>query len=439
MSEHPPTPPEHTPPPTPPEDGVEPSLSIQFQDLSPEVRSYVDTLRQQVRDIFQKYGITTTDLREATAQLTSRQDVSTEDLQRLRDLNRVLIKIHETGALPPEQREGIPYERWKITLNPLLLESLHSGKSHELQAAFPGIESSPDPIESLIAHQETFYRTSYNDPSFTIDRSLLTLTTERLEDIQSALERGEIDFPLITATPRNLTPEEQPHTLHRVLFDRLIRQKRIKEWARTDPDVNTFLDQVRDLTLADLTPLDSSLHSHPTGRARTDLLGPDGKPLTFDKDHWLAYLQALYPTLPKPSPQDHLDLSFEKWEQDPPSDRTIPILRTPRSAGQANSTDPSFGALAQEETIGNQSQLDAVRLRYPLPTLSRYLALFSMYHERTRKSLDTTTWSWLLSIIDTTAFPVEPSVIAGWLADELALYRNRPGPATSRSRLRSSR
>jgi|GEM_PF-3407150 len=415
MSEHPPTPPEHTPPPAPPEDGVEPSLDIQSQDLPPKVRHYVETLRQQVRDMFQKYGITTTGFREAAAQFTAHPKVPIEDLEHFRDITRVLVNIHEHGTLPPEQREGIPYERWKITLTPLLLESLRSGKSEELKSAFPGIESSPDPIEFLIASQETFYRTSYNDPSFSIDRSLLTLTPERLEDIQSAIERGEVDFPLITATPKALTAEEQSRTLHRVLFDRLIWLKGIMEWGRTDPDVNTFLEQVRDLTLQDLT--------------RTDLLGTDGKPLTFthnpalpDNDPnqpWLLYLQALYPTLPRPSPQNHLDLSFEKWEGDPPTDRTIP---------------------SSTETIGNKSQLDAVRLRYPLPTLSRYLALFSMYHERTRKPLDKTTRSWLLAILDPQRFPDRPAVDAYWNATGgLYLSRIAPGFADSFSRLRSSR
>jgi len=99
MSEHPPTPPDH---------GVDPSLDIQSHDLPPKVRSYVDTLRQQVRDIFQRYGITTTGFREATAQLTAHPKVSLEDLEHFRDITRVLIKIHKAGALPPEVRESRP-------------------------------------------------------------------------------------------------------------------------------------------------------------------------------------------------------------------------------------------------------------------------------------------------------------------------------------------
>src|SRR3989338_3420791 len=319
--------PEH--PTLPPESSLTPA------ELSHEVASYIDTLKVQIHALCATYDIPITrsiqDTIQAFADKARAREIPPKALTHLLALFTAWSAAAETNRIPPELRasSGIPLEPWAPQLNATLNEQLQSGKSAELKAAFPGIEFDPDPVEFLIQYQEDFYRTAYHDPAFTIDRSRLTLTPERLADITAAMERGEVDYPLITASPRTLTPEELgtvsphpagggargggivptpevlPRTLHRVLFDRLIRGKRIKEWARTDPAVSTFLDQVRDLTLPDIT--------------RTDLLGPDGKPLTFphnpalpDNDPnqpWLPYLQALYPTLPTPDPQDHLDPS----------------------------------------------------------------------------------------------------------------------------------
>lgn len=279
-------------------------------------------------------------------------------------------------------------------------------------------------VSFIIASQESFYRDRYQDPAFTIDRTKLTLTRERLEAWKDALARGEADYPLVVVPPRNLKPEEKrdpalggkPRTLHRVLYDRLIREKGIKVSERTDPDLNTFLDQVRDLTLEDLT--------------RTDLLGPDGKPLRFERNQelmdrdpsqpWLPYLQALYPTLPRPSVTTAIPtIGFVKWEGDPPTDRKIPNTGT---------VSPGFTSIVTgEETIGHKSQIDAVRLRYPLATLPQYLALFAQYRAKTGTSLDKCTWSWLFGLIDPTRFPDEPSVGAHlFLNEQLVLNRNHP-------------
>ena len=86
------------------------------------------------------------------------------------------------------------------------------------------------------------------------------------------------------APPKNLTEEELnlspssgggaggggvPRTLSRVLFDRLIRDQKIKFLDRTDPTLDEYLNQYRDLSLSDLT--------------RTDLRDLSGTPLTFDE------------------------------------------------------------------------------------------------------------------------------------------------------------
>ncbi|MDP3771316.1 MAG: AAA family ATPase [bacterium] len=324
--------------------------------------------------------------------------------------------------VPPEppraERKGeMRYEQWAPEVNRFLKESIRSGKSSEFKTAFPGIEAGPGgPVEFLIQHQQNFYRVQYGDPTFTIDRATLSLPPERLAEIKAAIDRGEVDYPLVVVSPRTLTREEQsdpalgnqPRTLHRVLFDRLIREKGIKIFDRTDPTVDVFLDQIRDLTLADLT--------------RIDLKDTDGSPILFDKDHWLTYLHALYPTLPRQTPPSSpASIGFVKWEQRPPTYRTI-----------AGTT----------EQIGNKSQLDAVRLRYPLMPLSQYLTLFAQYREHMGgggHELDQSTWSWLFGIIDPTIASAGPSVFASWGSDGLDLYRDHPGGVGTGGRLRSSR
>ncbi|MDO8622182.1 MAG: hypothetical protein Q7R80_03035, partial [bacterium] len=201
------------------------------------------------------------------------------------------------------------------------------------------------------------------------------------------------------------------YTLHRVLLDRLIRQRNIAVWQRTDPIVDDFLEQVRDLTTTDLT--------------RSDLTDTDGNPVAFNETTWLPYLQALYPTLPRPTATPrYLDLSFVKWEQDPPATRIIHGVHGPRG-GQV--------------TIQEKSQLDAVSFRYPLITPSRHLALFSQYHAATGQCLDTSTWSWTFGMIDPQRFPDRPSVNLDWHSDELNLYLNVPGYANVDGRLRAVR
>ncbi|MBI4450326.1 hypothetical protein HY634_04660 [Candidatus Uhrbacteria bacterium] len=343
----------------------------------------------------------------------------------------------------------VPYEVWSEELDALCRERrIPLAHPRDLSIIFSPFHregererEEPMSIFRLLYYQEAFYRSVYTDPQFTIDRAKLGLPRERLDDIKAALLRGEVDYPLVTCLPRTLSEEELgfspssrggatrpdrsvgrggggapvaaaiPRTLHRVLFDRLIRGMWIKVWERTDPDLNTFLEQVRDLSLADLT--------------RTDLTDADGKPLSFTGETWLPYLHALYPQLPRPAATPgYTDLSFVKWERDPPADRVIEGARGPNG---------------EPVTIQAKSQLDAVSLRYPLITPSHHLTLFSQYCSATGEHLDTDSWSWTFGIVDPVAFFGWPSVYADWTADGLILDRYRPGYANSSSRLRSSR
>ncbi|MBI4449772.1 hypothetical protein HY634_01825 [Candidatus Uhrbacteria bacterium] len=281
-------------------------------------------------------------------------------------------------------------------------------------------------VAGLLQYQESFYRDRY--PQFTVERSRIGLPRDRFDDILAAITRGEVNYPLVTALPRTLTERERSQTLHRVLMDRLIRARNIRVWQRTNPDMDTFLDHVRDLTLGDLT-------LGPEGWRAKGLegLGPDGQPLTFtnvpnlrsEEQPWCRYLQALYPTLPRPTATPgHLDLSFVAWERDLPASRIIPGAQGPRG---------------EQVTIQSRSQLDAVAFRYPLITPSRYLAFFAQYHAATGEYLDTNTWSWMFGIVDPVRFPDPPSVGANWYAGGLYLCRDSPGDARAVGRLRVSR
>ncbi|MDO8462930.1 MAG: hypothetical protein Q7S96_01475 [bacterium] len=419
MLEHPPIPERHH--------------GIAKDNLPRDVRSYVKNLEQQIRDQFRSLGhhgpLTNIDEVE-TAVASLRTTATPRDLPsitHLTTLSHALSEAYRTGTIPegtytiPEGH--LPYESWKNTLNPFLHDSLTTNKSEELKASFPGIETSPDPLEFLIQYQEEFFQTQYNDPSFTIDRNTLHLSRERIADITASIERGETDFPTVVAPPRreNLTEDEisdptlgdRPRTLTRVLFDRLIREKNIKVWDRQNPTPDDFLDQLRNLTLQDLT--------------RTDLNDTDGNPITFEKDHAIAYLTALYPTLPRPAIIDQEThetpppaLHFMKWEKNPPDNKII----------------PNTG-----ETIANKSQIDAVIHRYPLAPLSAYLVLFAQHYEKTGEPLDDWmkpggTWSWLFGVIDPSIASDRLCVNARWDADGLSLFRDHPGNAPEGSRLR---
>ncbi|MBI4449763.1 hypothetical protein HY634_01775 [Candidatus Uhrbacteria bacterium] len=338
----------------------------------------------------------------------------------------------------------VPYEVWKPEIDALCRDRVDTLANPVNLTP----HSSAATIERLILYQEAFYRAAYADTRFTIDRAKLGLPRERLEDIKAALVHGEVNYPLVTCLPRSLSLEEtglrrrrhptaripqvrtsvaapltmrtdddeqledpagshahhaeihSPFTLHRVLFDRLIRQRNITVGERSGPATDEFLEQVRDVTLADL--------------ARTDMLSPDGKPIAFNAEHWHLYLRALYRTLPRPVAQaGYMDLSFVRWEQNPPVQRMRTIQEIPK--------------------------LDAVKLGYPLITSSRYLALFGQYHAATGELLDTYTWSWMFGIVDPDRSPDGPSVSMNGHTKALRLHCGCPEHALSNSRLRFSR
>ncbi|MDO8462970.1 MAG: hypothetical protein Q7S96_01705, partial [bacterium] len=336
-------------------------------------------------------------------------------LTELVTLVNTLADAYRTGEIPESEtpENHLPYESWKDTLNPLLHESLIQNKSEELKSAFPGIETSPDPIEFLIQYQEAFFQQQYNDPAFTIDRNTLHLSEDRIADITASLERGETDFPVIVAPPRaeNLTKEETsdpslasiPRTLTRVLFDRLIREKNIKFWDRAGT-IESFLDQTRDLTLQDLT------------RNELPPKDPLHIPVPFDTNNWSQYLTALYPTLSRPAVIIEKTnktpppvVSFMKWEQNPPKNRII-----------RNTT----------ETIGDKSWIDAVTHRYPLATLTAYLTLFAQHYEKTGKALDILIqrpiWSVLFGVLEPSTASGSECIFANWSINGLGLHKNHP-------------
>ena len=424
----------------------DPVLSISRSDLPPRVTSYLDNLATQITSILTKHGVTTTPEFQGLIAQKKLHHAHPDVAQMLALLEHYRIAA-QTKELPPDAPR--PYEVWKQELDPLLTQHLQSEAGKHLRESWDltDQEISSSPIEALIQKQESWYQEQYEDPEFRIDRHhpCFSFSPERVQDIRSAIERGEVNFPLLTALPRTLTPEElsdpslphpetglpQPQTLHRVLMNWLIRGNEISIWERTDPSLNEFLEQARDLTPEDFTRAD--LQDPKTGKP---LLDTEGDPIAFDKNHWLPYLQALYRAIPRPdATSGYLSLSFVAWEQDPPGDRNIPTVESFSSEGAPVPRRPGGGG----ETISNKSQLDAVRLQYPLLTPSQYLSLFAQYHARTGQPLDDTTWSWLFGIIDPEKFPDHPSVIADWSSGGLSLRRDGPGSGYSGGRLRVGR
>jgi len=354
----------------------------------------------------------------------------------------------------------VPYEEWSAEINELCQQrSIELATPANILLTVTQLPSQPPKVTvgHLVQHQESFYRAAYADVQFAIDRTKLGLTRRRVEDIKAALLRGEVDYPLVVCLPRSLSLEERglikrrhptarlprprpsrtlseaapnifvedtsdvaepsvavpaearsAQTLHRVLFERLIRQRRIACSVRTNPTLDEFLDQIRDVTLADLT--------------RTDLLDSDGRLIPFDARSWSPYLQTLYRTLPRPVAQaGYTDIAFVAWEQDPPARRIVGPNIVPNT------------------TIQGKSHLDAVTLDYPIITPSQYLALFSQYHGATRLHLDVNTRSQMFGIIDPVRSQDHSAVSVGWGNNALGLYGHDPAHAQPHDYLRCAR
>jgi len=338
---------------------------------------------------------------------------------------------------------SVPYEQWKSRVNLSLIACFVSSDEGTALRATPllPVGERRDPVGALIARQEEWYRRQYDDPAFTIDRTALRLSASRVEDICDAIARGENHFPLVVAPPRleTLTPEERsdpaldgaPRTLNRVLLDRLILAHGGRFRQETHPDARIFMDMVRDLTLEEFSYKNlSSVGGVPFfGR---------GTPSRFERDDTLVlgdprqpfsrYLNAIYATGPRPAVTEAKPtIHFVTWAQDP-EERSIP--------GDSNRD----GSLT---TTRDKSQLDAVRLRYPLITPTQYLVLSAMYRAwmgGAGHELDRSTVSCTFGIVSNLE-QTEQSIGVHWDADLQAMVWRLYDPwgVSLRMRLRSSR
>ncbi|MDO8425239.1 MAG: hypothetical protein Q7T01_01870 [bacterium] len=286
-------------------------------------------------------------------------------------------------------------------------------------------------VRGLVRQQEVWYGRVYQDTSFLFDYDFLALPRWRIEDIKQALERGEVNYPLVVASPRCLAECECGHTLIRVLFDRLIRGGGIRFWDSELPNVNAFFEHVRDVTLADL--------------ARTYIRDADGTVCRFGRDRfksdsprqpWFRFLCALYPTLPRIAADvARPTIAFVAWEQHPSAERMIPGM-----------THIDLRMLDPDETptigVAGKNLFTAVRYRYPLVALAQYLVLFRQHYDTeggAGHELDGATCSLLFAVLDPQQASDRPCVRVGWTGADLYLSRILPGYVHEHSRLRVSR
>ena len=122
-------------PDSPPRPAIPPESRIQYQDLTPEVRSYADNLLAQAKECFTRYGITEHDPATATAALTAIAPAHTNDptfLPDIRHLHALLTQldtIRTTGVLPPEARETQPIT---VTVRADAITTIPAERGHEV-------------------------------------------------------------------------------------------------------------------------------------------------------------------------------------------------------------------------------------------------------------------------------------------------------------------
>lgn len=122
-------------------------------------------------------------------------------------------------------------------------------------------------IEQQIQQQETYYQQMYGE-DYQIDRNKLFIEKNRLPSIKHGLEQQIVNYALITATPEELTEEEQQQTEAEYVYHKLIEplkpklpgQQGMKIWAEqgterwTKLTLEEWLKRVQTVAIEDFNP-----------------------------------------------------------------------------------------------------------------------------------------------------------------------------------------
>ena len=240
-------------------------------------------------------------------------------------------------------------------------------------------------IEQQIQQQELFYQQMYGD-TFQIDRNKLFIEKERLPLIKHGLKTQAVNYALITATPEELTEEEQQQTEAEYVYHKLIeplKQQGMKIWAEqgterwTGLTLDEWLKRVQTVSIDDF----------------------NAKELT-DKT-WEKELTRVIDKKDKPTKQQEnkLQITFTDNRQDVPE---------------------------QKEHSFNEMIKNKVKVLNP----EQWMILASQLYNKDKTEISRNTWDWLMAIIDHRGKtkdkndPKVSAVSARSDSDGLSLYSN---------------
>ncbi len=233
-------------------------------------------------------------------------------------------------------------------------------------------------LEALIEKQEKYYQSFYG-PDFKIDPSQILIGKERLAAIQQGLEIGAVNYPLIMATPQELTADQQNQTEAQFAYHALLKPlkpKGLKIWAETGQErwSKLSLEQV----LAGYQPVQVE----------------DFNPQALEQD-WIQEIQRVLkqkPGAPKQKP-GKLELVLTDSRSEVPPDQKLVNQK-----GQVVVNQYSFIKMIQ-----NQVQV---------LTPEQWLILASQKYHQDQTYLSPQTWDWLMAILDHRGQLNEPPVSA---------------------------
>jgi hypothetical protein len=225
-------------------------------------------------------------------------------------------------------------------------------------------------IEQQIQQQETYYQQFYGE-DYQIDRNKLFIEKDRLPSIKHGIETQTVNYALITATPEELTEQEQQQTEAEYVYHKLIeplKQQGLKIWAEagierwTKLTLEEWLKRVQTVAIEDF----------------------DLTKLT--NDDWEQELTKVIDRKGEPQRQqpNKLDIIFTDNRQDVPEQ-----------------PEHSFNDMIKSKTKALNPE--------------QWMILASQLYQKDKTEISKNTWDWLMAIVDhrdKTATPKVSAVLA---------------------------
>ena len=235
-------------------------------------------------------------------------------------------------------------------------------------------------FEQLIIQQEQFYQKFYGQ-DFKIDRNRLFIEKERLPLIKHGLEKGAVNYALITATPEKLSKQEQEQTEAEYMHHKLLKpleKKGIKIWEETGTERWT------ELTLAEWLKRVLPVELNDFNLSNLEANWKKELARVIDKNKQAPKQQA-----------NKLRITFINNNQDLEKDQIL--------INQDN----------QETTAeGKYSFIEMIKNKVKALTPEQWIILASQLYQKDKTYLTLQNWDWLMAIIDHRDKAPDPKVSA---------------------------